>query len=402
MFRSTAIMLVILRLAIGWHFLFEGLDKVRSRAIGPTQTNRPFSSAAYFREATGPLGNCMRSIVGDPYEETRALCTVPPLPEGPLEKPYTIVPPLLARQWDDYASRFVIFYGLDDEQRKLVAARLQQAKSKLGTWLTANDKKGPFANDKDREEKGVVKVKKSFPSGVVEVEQTLPERVAEYNALLDYVRHTEPRKLWLFGKDVENVRLIKAKTELAQKRSALMSELAEKTAEMKKSLAELLTSDQRSEGARKTAERNHKTVDELPADLQKRGEVPEPSGNRLLFWLDELTAYGLTVMGACLVVGLLCRINCVLLAGFLLMTYLAIPPFPWLPVPPNTEGNYFYVNKNLIEMLALLTLATTHSGRWLGIDALLHRLFVRNPKRLTPTRTIAVNSMKIAPANSLN
>ena len=46
-----------------------------------------------------------------------------------------------------------------------------------------------------------------------------------------------------------------------------------------------------------------------------------------------------------------------LLAGFLVMTYLAVPAFPWLPVPPNNEGNYYYVNKNMIELLALLALA---------------------------------------------
>ena len=61
MLRSTIVFLVLLRLAIGWHFLFEGLDKLRSMWIGPTENNRPFSSAGYFREAPGPLGGWMRS-----------------------------------------------------------------------------------------------------------------------------------------------------------------------------------------------------------------------------------------------------------------------------------------------------------------------------------------------------
>ena len=102
--------------------------------------------------------------------------------------------------------------------------------------------------------------------------------------------------------------------------------------------------------------------------------MPDSPGNGLLTFLDWSTAWGLTVMGGCLLLGLLTRLNCVLLAGFLLLTYLAVPALPWLPVPPNTEGNYFYVNKNLIEMLALLTLATTASGRWLGLDALIHAI----------------------------
>jgi hypothetical protein len=57
--------------------------------------------------------------------------------------------------------------------------------------------------------------------------------------------------------------------------------------------------------------------------------------------------------------------------GFLAMTYLTIPPFPWLPVPPLNEGNYVFVNKNLVEMFAMMVLITTNSGRWFGLDALL-------------------------------
>ena len=345
MLRSTAICLVLLRIAIGWHFLFEGLEKVRSRAIGPTDTNRPFSSAGYFREATGPIGGLMRGIVGDPYEETRALFALPKLPEGAKDKPYANLPPALERDWDDYARRFIAFYQLDEEQQKKAATILQQAKSNAFTWLGWKSSKGPFANDADRKDKGVIKVKKTFPSGVVEVEETLPERVAEYNVLLDHVRDTEAKKLWVFGKDVEKERLAKAKAELAQKRAALMKELAEKKTALENNLANVLTAEQREVGAQKTAETmelNKTPASQVPPDrkkvLEQRGEVPEPQGNRMLFWLDVLTAWGLTVMGACLVLGLLTRTNCVLLAGFLLLTYLAMPPFPWLPVPPEHRG----------------------------------------------------------------
>jgi hypothetical protein len=47
-----------------------------------------------------------------------------------------------------------------------------------------------------------------------------------------------------------------------------------------------------------------------------------------------------------------------------------MPPWPGLPDNPRAEGHYLYINKNLIEMLALLALATTRSGRWAGLDAL--------------------------------
>jgi len=60
--------------------------------------------------------------------------------------------------------------------------------------------------------------------------------------------------------------------------------------------------------------------------------------------------------------------------GFLAMTDFTIPPFPWLPVPPLNEGNYVFVNKNLVEMFAMMVLVTTNSGRWFGLDGLLANL----------------------------
>lgn len=350
MFRSTIVALVLLRLAIGWHFFFEGLEKIRTMRIGQAEISRPFSSAGYFREAPGPLGGWMRSTLGDPYEEARARLVLKEIPElGRLDKPADYMPPALNQDWDDYFKHFVSFYGLTAEQEKQAATRLQQAKSNLVTWLHWNDRTMVLP-DTDRANRGIKKVKKVYPGGEIEVESTVPERVADYLAALDDVRRTQTSKLWYFGKDVEKQRLLKAKADLEQKRADLMKDLDVKTADMKKSLADVLTPEQK-----------------------EKGEVPAPAAeNRTLTLLDQGTAYGLTIMGGCLILGFLTRINSVLLAGFLLMTYLAVPPFPWLPVPPNNEGSYYYVNKNLIEMLALLVLATVPSGRWLGLDALLH------------------------------
>ena len=53
--------LLALRLAIGWHFLYEGLYKVNSKLIGPTETNRHFTSEPYFRNA--PAHRCVRQAV---------------------------------------------------------------------------------------------------------------------------------------------------------------------------------------------------------------------------------------------------------------------------------------------------------------------------------------------------
>jgi hypothetical protein len=64
----------------------------------------------------------------------------------------------------------------------------------------------------------------------------------------------------------------------------------------------------------------------------------------------------------------------VLGACLLFSFFLAMPPLPGWPESPRAEGHYLFINKNIIEMLALLTLATTRSGRWAGLDGLLQFL----------------------------
>jgi uncharacterized membrane protein YphA (DoxX/SURF4 family) len=99
--------------------------------------------------------------------------------------------------------------------------------------------------------------------------------------------------------------------------------------------------------------------------------VRRPLGRwTVLDWADALVKYGLVAVGACLLAGFLTRSACLVGAGFLLLFFLAMPPLPGWPESPRTEGHYLYINKTLIELLALLLLATTRSGRWLGLDSL--------------------------------
>src|SRR5438128_1212146 len=93
----TCTFLVLLRLAIGWHFLFEGQEKMTSVAPAPAPAELPadtpphplyggpvqhpvhpspaqkpakpkksWSSEAYLREAKGPLAGVFHWLAGDP------------------------------------------------------------------------------------------------------------------------------------------------------------------------------------------------------------------------------------------------------------------------------------------------------------------------------------------------
>jgi len=56
-----AFFIVLLRIAIGWHFFYEGWEKVESTIEGKT----PFSAEIYVRNATGPFARYFRGMIPD-------------------------------------------------------------------------------------------------------------------------------------------------------------------------------------------------------------------------------------------------------------------------------------------------------------------------------------------------
>src|SRR5215510_4265205 len=102
MLRKTIFFLILLRLAIGWHFLFEGWHKLHSHWVGQTETTRPFTSEGYFREATGPLGPIVRAQIGDPDDQ--ALARLTPAARTDLDRedmPGRRVPPDVGKDIDN-------------------------------------------------------------------------------------------------------------------------------------------------------------------------------------------------------------------------------------------------------------------------------------------------------------
>jgi uncharacterized membrane protein YphA (DoxX/SURF4 family) len=356
---TTAAFLVLLRVAIGWHFFWEGMHKWLEFRVGSTESvlgkKEPFSSAGYFREAPGPLAKYLRGYVGDPDAQALGRLEVQPIPAG--EDPVTYppkkrVPPLLAVEWSDYVERFIKHYNLNEQQQTEARTKLDQAEAGVVAWLTKAD-----VDDKTKA------VPKSFQSAAWDARQTMPQRLNEYKAKLADVRDTQDHKLWLMGQDVEGKRLSQAKAELARLRTSILADLDEEnTKKLEQALDGILTPE------------------------QKKNALPLPSAppSQALTWINNLTMYGLVLLGMCMMVGLWTRAACLFSAGFLFLTYLCAPPFPWLPVPPNSEGYYFFVNKNVVEMLALLALGTSNSGRWFGVDALLHEVWSRMIRRRPP------------------
>src|SRR5688500_5327923 len=98
--------LLALRLAIGWHFLFEGLHKIHSHVVGPTDTTRPFTSEPYFKASPTRIGAEMRKEFENPAAVIAEYLT-PPKPITPeafrqlsADDQAAACPPFVARQFD--------------------------------------------------------------------------------------------------------------------------------------------------------------------------------------------------------------------------------------------------------------------------------------------------------------
>ncbi|MDR1938229.1 MAG: DoxX family membrane protein [Tannerellaceae bacterium] len=88
----------------------------------------------------------------------------------------------------------------------------------------------------------------------------------------------------------------------------------------------------------------------------------------LMHWVNALNVWGLILVGAGLFAGLFSK-PCKLAAMLLLaLYYLAYPPFAAFGSHIHAEGSYWIINKNLIELVALIVLYLFPSSSITGLD----------------------------------
>lgn len=92
-------------------------------------------------------------------------------------------------------------------------------------------------------------------------------------------------------------------------------------------------------------------------------------------WNDFLTVmlkYSLAAIGFCLIIGAFSRPAALGGAAFMCFVIMSQPNWPGLyPPSPAVTGHALLINKDFIEMVALLVIAAVGAGRWGGLDALI-------------------------------
>lgn len=123
---------------------------------------------------------------------------------------------------------------------------------------------------------------------------------------------------------------------------------------------------------------------------------------------DVMIPWMLTIAGIGLMFGIFTRFTSIIAIGLLTIFYISTPPWGEPVIPPpfvtdsaftwayydlmlshatwagnqmvGAEGNYQIVNKNLIELLALIALLTTNSGHYCGFDGLIRQYILGGGK----------------------
>jgi uncharacterized membrane protein YphA (DoxX/SURF4 family) len=311
----AAFFIILLRIAIGWHFLYEGCEKVQATVEG----KEPFSAEIYLRNANGPLGPYFRGMLPD----VNSLAMLDSA--------------RLKASWKDDVSHIGDHYGFTQEQRDKAQKILDESLRWADYW---------FAD----------------PDNV--------EKIRKYDRDLGQVLATErdPDAL-----SFQQERAADARRTVDADRRSLILPLNGQAKTLREGVAKLATAEQlKAEGA--TREAVLTLLEKAGIGSGSPGQAQTTSAPPVrwtgLDVLNALTMYGLIAIGFCLIAGFLTPLAALSAAAFLAMIYFSMPPWPGLPTNPKAEGHYLIVSKNLIELIACLVIATTPSGHWIGFDAL--------------------------------
>ena len=392
---SACVLLVTLRLFIGWQFLYEGVWKLETQS-----STRPWTAAGFLKSAQGPLRGAFRAMNGDPDDMN------------------WLSAQWVEGHWDQWAAHFTQFYNLSDGQRARLNDLLNgpaEFRVRLNA-LPTNVKFPADYNDILRFDPKLQAIvvdgkkhlsaaeKDALLSYVVLPEQVSDENRADWELgqaykqaieraynLASRLSYKERLAVALGGSDPNRVRFV-----FSNFKGSLGTEAPEKIDHLYQNLlAEYQAANKR---ATLPFEKEHlarqweelqqlrkelvnpvialdKTLHDdaiallTPEQISKGAPPAEWTQQRIVDWM---TMIGLTALGLLLIMGLASRAAAIGGAVMVLSFYLVWPPWPGVMADTGPE-HALIVNKNLIEVVALLAIAAMPTGQWFGVDSLIYR-----------------------------
>jgi uncharacterized membrane protein YphA (DoxX/SURF4 family) len=325
--------LVLLRVTVGWHFLYQGIWKLETPS---------FSAAGFLSQAKGPLAEHFYSMVPD-IDGAEHLDFQTQLAAMKL-----------------YADAFASQNDLDEAQKATVATILKIRQAALSDLL-AEEVRTPEGKKKQQ-------LKEPYSEHLHKL-----ARLAEEKAAAGHDMPYEQKRIW------------DEQQRLRGQAAGWSKEIDKIWDQLKADLVGVLDGkparelDLRPQTLAKLE--SAKTAAAEPGEAQAEGDEPlratvvMPSS---LEHIDRLVTYSNIAIGACLIAGLFTRFSALAGALFLAQIVVAQPDWPGMyPHPHPSAGRSLVVNKEFVEMMALVALAFLPTGRWAGLDFFVHNLVVR-------------------------
>jgi uncharacterized membrane protein YphA (DoxX/SURF4 family) len=328
----AVVALVALRLALGCHFLYEGVWKInhsdfRHDAMWKAEHNDEFKAAPFLTTAKGPVAGFFYAMVPDIDARQRLHVEVV---EVKGKKMRSINSDGIADRWNQTRQAFVNFYKpADSSDAKAADAQAKLAKDAEATY-------------------------NKFHKQLNEYLQANVDGIAAYFGSLDRFENDKERNQ---DAPFQKQRRWDRMMELRHEADKWIKDIEAQERAYAHSLYSLLDDDQQQRGLI-TASWN-------PFQWDRMKQI------------DFAVTFGLTAIGLCLMLGLCTPLAALGGACFMCFVVLTQPAFPTIyPPDPPMLGHALIVNKDFIEMLALLVVAATGAGRWGGLDIFVRRWIV--------------------------
>lgn len=327
-------MLIALRVAIGWHFFQEGLAH---------KNEAHWSSEGFLRQAKGPLAGFYHGLAPGVHSRDAVLMT-PLESESTGEADKAVAPEAsrvygawyttIANDWQKRLDQIAAFYKFDADQKKKVEELLVRYRTNLGKVLAEYQEDiAGYRYELFRTQQMAGGAQAGWQIPFVEREKKNPVAAA--------------------AEDIPSL-----KTRIAKREHDPTGEPGVNV----ETGPHDWTADV---GALESALENDALA--LRTDAQ-RTLAPAPHAQSDLRQIDTAVIWTLIIGGGCLMIGLFTRLSALALALFLGSVIASQPA--WIA---DTVPTYF----QCVEFIGLLVLASTHVGRWGGLDFFIHHLITR-------------------------
>ncbi|MCE5268383.1 MAG: DoxX family protein [Planctomycetaceae bacterium] len=322
--------LVALRLGLGCHFLYEGVWKITHHkqlsAWGGPAIREPggwsvehleeFTAEPFLTQAKGPLSGFFYAMVPD--INARERLSVIKDQKG---KPTAVDGKPIADRWDRICCEFVDYYRPSPSNGDATEAykRLKRA------------------------------AERTYKEFRAQLDEYLKDNLDAIAAHFDSLDRFENDPEWNQKAPFQKQRRWDRMMDLRREADKWIKDIEGQEQAYVNSLWNLLDEQQKKQG--------------------------QPTGTwNILRWermeqINFAVTFGLTAIGLCLVLGFFTPLAALGGAAFMCFVVMTQPGFPGI-YPPDSPivGHALLVNKDFVEMLALLVVSATGAGRWAGLD----------------------------------